>query len=63
MIVVPLENCLLLRDNFSVRPSGVTLESTVEGPVRFIQILLGRDSYDNISEDLARGWQADIEPC
>ena len=61
MIVVPLENCLLLRDYFSVRPSGVTLESTVEGPARFIQILQSRDTYDNISADLVRGGSVDFE--
>jgi hypothetical protein len=54
-IVAPLENCPLQRDNFSFRPSGVTLERTVEGPVRFIQVLQGRDTYENISADLARG--------
>ncbi len=58
----PLENRFLPRDNFSFRPSAVTLESTVEGPVRFIQILQSRATYDGISADMVRGGSVDFEP-
>lgn len=58
----PPLNWPLTRDNFSFRPSGVTLESSVEAPVRFIQILQGRDIYDSIISGMVRGGAVDLEP-
>jgi AraC-like DNA-binding protein len=52
----------LLRDNFSFRPFGVTLESTVEAPVRFIQIVQRREVYDDIISEMVRGGAVDLEP-
>jgi AraC-like DNA-binding protein len=58
----PERDSPLLRDNFSFRPCGVTLESTVEAPVRFIQIVQGREVYDNIVSEMVRGGAVDLEP-
>src|SRR5215469_16336868 len=44
----PPQDRALLRDNFSFRPSGVELESTIEAPVQFIQIVQRCEIYDNI---------------
>jgi AraC family transcriptional regulator len=52
----------LLRDNFSLRPSGITLESSIEAPVRFIQVVQRRDTYDNIVSEMVRGGAANPEP-
>src|SRR5215467_13443674 len=51
----PPQDGALLRDNFSFRPKGVTLESTIEAPVRFIQIIQRCDIYNNIASEMVRG--------
>src|SRR5215471_2075310 len=51
----PPQDRQLLRENFSFRPSGVLFESTVEAPVRFIQIVQRREVYDNIVSEMVRG--------
>jgi AraC family transcriptional regulator len=58
----PERDSPLLRDNFSFRPCGVTLESTVEAPVRFIQIVQRREVYDDIISEMVRGGAVDLEP-
>jgi len=58
----PVHPSPLLRDNFSFRASGVTLESTVEVPVRFIQIVQRRDIYESIVAEMVRGGTVDLEP-
>jgi AraC family transcriptional regulator len=57
----PPQDRTLLRDNFSFRPSGVTLESTVEAPVQFIQIVQPRDIYNNIVSEMVRGGAVDLD--
>jgi AraC-like DNA-binding protein len=52
----------LLRDNFSFRPFDVPFESTVEAPVRFIQIVQRRDVYDNIVSEMVQGGAVNSEP-
>ena len=44
------------------RPAGVPFESTVEAPVRFIQIVQRRDVYDNIVSEMVHGGAANSEP-
>ena len=44
----PPQDGRLRRDSFSFRPSGVMFESSIEAPVRFIQIVQRRDIYDDI---------------
>ena len=51
-----------MRDNFSFRPSGILFESTVEVPIRFIQIVQRRDLYDNIVSEMVRGGAVNPEP-
>jgi AraC family transcriptional regulator len=58
----PEQDSPLLRDNFSFRPPGVTLESTVEAPVRFIHILQRREVYNSIVSEMVRGSAVDLEP-
>ena len=58
----PPLNWPLTRDNFSFRPSGVTLESTVEAPVRNVQILQRREVYDEITGEMVRGGAIELEP-
>ena len=58
----PAQSGQLLRDNFSFRPSGVRLESSIEAPVRFIQVVQRRDTYDNIVSEMVRGGAVDLEP-
>ena len=58
----PEHDSPLLRDNFSFRPFGATLESTIEAPVRFIQIVQRRDVYENIVSEMVRGGAIDLEP-
>jgi AraC family transcriptional regulator len=52
----------LNRDHFSFRPSGVTLESTVDAPIRFVQIVQSRDVYDNVLAEMVRGGAVELEP-
>jgi AraC-like DNA-binding protein len=58
----PPLNWPLTRDNFAFRPSGVTLESTVEAPVRNIQILQSPDIYEHLVSDMVRGGAIGLEP-
>jgi AraC family transcriptional regulator len=58
----PAQSGQLLRDNFSFRPSGITLESSIEAPVRFIQVVQPRDTYDNIVAEMVRGGAVNLEP-
>jgi AraC family transcriptional regulator len=58
----PAQSGQLLRDNFSFRPSGITLESSIEAPVRFIQVVQPRDAYDNIVSEMVRGGAVNLEP-
>jgi AraC family transcriptional regulator len=58
----PPQDRQLLRDNFSFRPAGVPFESTVEAPVRFIQIVQHRDLYDNLVSAMVRGGAVNLEP-
>jgi hypothetical protein len=51
----PPQDRRLLRDHFSFRPSGVELESTIDAPVQFIQIVQPCDIYDNIVSEMVRG--------
>jgi AraC family transcriptional regulator len=57
----PPQDQPLLRDNFSFRPSGITLESTIEAPVQFIQIVHRCDIYNNIVSEMVRGGAVDLE--
>jgi AraC family transcriptional regulator len=57
----PPRDGALLRDNFSFRPKGVTLESTIEAPVRFIQIIQRCDIYNNIVSEMVRGGAVDLD--
>jgi AraC-like DNA-binding protein len=50
------------RDSFAFRPGGVALESTVEEPVRFVQIAQNPDVYDDICSELLRGGRVGLEP-
>ena len=58
----PAQSGQLSRDNFSFRPSGITLESSIEAPVRFIQIVQPRDAYENIVSEMVRGGAVNLEP-
>ena len=58
----PPQDRRLMRDNFSFRPSGILFESTVEVPIRFIQIVQRRDLYDNIVSEMVRGSAVNPEP-
>ena len=58
----PAQRGQLLRDNFSFRPSGVTFESSIEAPVRFIQVVQRHDAYDNIVSEMVRGGAVNLEP-
>jgi len=58
----PSRDRRLLRDNFSFRPSGVPFESTIETPIRFIQIVQHRDIYDDIVSEMVRGGIVNLEP-
>jgi hypothetical protein len=57
----PPQDRPLLRDNFSFRPSGVTLESTIEAPIQVIQIVQRRDIYNSIVSEMVRGGAVDLE--
>ena len=52
----------LLRDHFSFRPGGVTLENTIEAPVQFIQIVQRCDVYNNIVSEMVRGGAVHLDP-
>ena len=52
----------LMRDHFSFRPGGITLQSTIDAPVRFIHIVQSREVYDNITSEMVRGGVVDFEP-
>ena len=43
-------------------PAGVTLESTIEAPVQFIQIVQRCDVYNNIGSEMVRGGAVDLDP-
>jgi AraC family transcriptional regulator len=58
----PAQSGQLLRDNFSFRPSGITLESSIGASVRFIQVVQHRDTYDNIVSEMVRGGAVHLEP-
>ena len=58
----PAQSVQLLRDNFSFRPSGVTFESSIEAPVRFIQVVQRRDTYDSIVSEMVRGGAVNLKP-
>jgi len=58
----PAQRLPLQRDNFAFRPSGVTLRSSLQAPVRFIQILQSPDTYNNFISDLVRGGAVHLEP-
>ena len=58
----PAQILPLQRDNFAFRPSGVTLRSSLQAPVRFIQILQRPDTYNNFISDLVRGGAVHLEP-
>jgi AraC family transcriptional regulator len=56
------QNTPLLRDNFSLIPSGVTIRADTPAPIRFIQILQSPATYDGIISDTVRGGTAHLEP-
>ena len=58
----PPQDRRLLRDHFSFRPSGVELESTIDAPVQFIQIVQPCDIYDNIVSEMVRGGAVHPDP-
>jgi hypothetical protein len=58
----PPQDRRLPHDHFSFRPSGVVLESTIEAPVRFIQIVQRCDIYDNIVLEMVRGGAVHLDP-
>ena len=58
----PPQDQQLRCDHFSFRPSGVTLESTIEAPVQFIQIVQRRDIYNNIASEIVRGGEVHLDP-
>jgi len=58
----PPQDRRLLRDYFSFRPSGVELESTIDAPVQFIQIVQPCDIYDNIVSEMVRGGVVHPDP-
>ena len=58
----PEQDSPLLRDNFSFRPFAAPFESTVEAPVRFIQIVQRRDVYDSIIPEMVQGGAVNYEP-
>jgi AraC family transcriptional regulator len=57
----PPRNRSLRHDDFSFRPSGVVLESTIEAPVRFIQIVQHCDVYNDIVSEMVRGGAVDLD--
>ena len=58
----PEHDAPLIRDNFSFCPFGRALESTVEMPVRYIQIVQRREVYDNIVSEMVRGGAVNLKP-
>ena len=58
----PPQDRRLPRDHFSFRPSGAVLESTIEAPVQFIQIVQRCDIYDNIVLEMVRGGAVHLDP-
>ena len=58
----PSRDQRLRRDHFSFRPSGVTLESTIEASVQFIQIVQRCDVYNNIVSEMVRGGAVHFDP-
>jgi AraC family transcriptional regulator len=52
----------LMHDNFSFCPFGIALESTVEAPVRYIQIVQRREVYDSIVSEMVRGGAVNLRP-
>jgi|SRR6516164_9322495 len=58
----PLLHWDVNRDNFAFRPGGMTLESTVDASVRYVQITQSPDVYDTIFSELVRGGAVGLEP-
>jgi AraC-like DNA-binding protein len=58
----PVQDWPLERDNFGFRPSGTTMHSTVEAPVRNVQILQSPDIYEQLVSDMVRGGTIGLEP-
>ena len=52
----------LMHDNFSFCPFCIALESTVEAPVRYIQIVQRREVYDSIVSEMVRGGAVNLRP-
>jgi AraC family transcriptional regulator len=57
----PEWECQLLRGNFVFRPPDTTLRSDLTAG-RYIQILQTRDTYANLTSEMARGGGADFAP-
>jgi AraC family transcriptional regulator len=57
----PPQDGQLRRDNFSFRPSGIRFESSIEAPVRFIQIVQHPNVYNDIVSEMIRGGAIDLE--
>ena len=58
----PVQDWPLEHDNFAFRPSGMTMQSTVEAPVRNVQILQSPDIYEQLVSDMVRGGAIGLEP-
>src|SRR5271165_2639054 len=58
----PTQDWPLEHDNFAFRPSGMTMQSTVEAPVRNVQILQSPDIYEQLVSDMVRGGAIGLEP-
>src|SRR5271165_2131674 len=58
----PTQDWPLEHDNFAFRPGGMTMQSTVEAPVRNVQILQSPDIYEQRVSDLVRGGAIGLEP-
>ena len=58
----PEHDSPLMHGNFSFCPFGVALESTVEQPVRYIQIVQRCEVYDNIVTEMVRGGDVNLMP-
>ena len=58
----PVQDWPLERDSFGFRPSGIAMHSTVEAPVRNVQILQSPDIYEQFVSDMVRGGRIGLEP-
>ena len=58
----PEHDSPLMHDNFAFCPFGIALESTIEQPVRYIQIVQRREVYDNIVSEMVRGGAVNLRP-